>query len=406
MKEVIEIKTLLNPKSIAVIGASEHPGKVGNVLMKKLLKFNGEVIPINIERDIVMGKKAYASVLNYKKNMDLAIIAIPAQKVKNVLIECGKKKIKNVIIISAGFSEIGNTREENEIIDIGKKYRMNILGPNCFGIANPYLNLDATFSNLSAKKGDIAFVAQSGALWSYLSDVSFSKNKPKFSAYVSLGNMADLEFDDFIEYFNKDKRTKKIVLYIEKLKDGKRFIEACKKSKKKIIAVKSGKTKVGSEATLSHTGSLATDFEIYKGAFRQAGIELKNSLADAFNIKKLEFKPKGKNVAIVTNAGGAGALITDYLIERGYNVNKPIDLIGTALAKDYRRVLNKLKNSKIDSVIVILTPQAMSQPEKTAEEIIEFSKFKPITALFLGENSVKRAKEILKKKKIPCFTNI
>lgn len=406
MKWGAGVKTLLNPKSIAVIGASEHPGKVGNVLMKKLLKFNGEVIPINIERDIVMGKKAYASVLNYKKNMDLAIIAIPAQKVKNVLIECGKKKIKNVIIISAGFSEIGNTREENEIIDIGKKYRMNILGPNCFGIANPYLNLDATFSNLSAKKGDIAFVAQSGALWSYLSDVSFSKNKPKFSAYVSLGNMADLEFDDFIEYFNKDKRTKKIVLYIEKLKDGKRFIEACKKSKKKIIAVKSGKTKVGSEATLSHTGSLATDFEIYKGAFRQAGIELKNSLADAFNIKKLEFKPKGKNVAIVTNAGGAGALITDYLIERGYNVNKPIDLIGTALAKDYRRVLNKLKNSKIDSVIVILTPQAMSQPEKTAEEIIEFSKFKPITALFLGENSVKRAKEILKKKKIPCFTNI
>jgi len=406
MKWGAGVKTLLNPKSIAVIGASEHPGKVGNVLMKKLLKFNGEVIPINIERDIVMGKKAYASVLNYKKNMDLAIIAIPAQKVKNVLIECGKKKIKNVIIISAGFSEIGNTREENEIIDIGKKYRMNILGPNCFGIANPYLNLDATFSNLSAKKGDIAFVAQSGALWSYLSDVSFSKNKPKFSAYVSLGNMADLEFDDFIEYFNKDKRTKKIVLYIEKLKDGKRFIEACKKSKKKIIAVKSGKTKVGSEATLSHTGSLATDFEIYKGAFRQAGIELKNSLADAFNIKKLEFKPKGKNVAIVTNAGGAGALITDYLIERGYNVNKPIDLIGTALAKDYRRVLNKLKNSKIDSVIVILTPQAMSQPEKTAEEIIEFSKFKPITALFLGENSVKKAKEILKKKKIPCFTNI
>lgn len=400
------IKDFLNPNSIAVIGASEHAGKVGNVLMKKLLKFRGEVIPINIEHDIVYGKKSYASVLDYKKNIDLAIIAIPAKGVKKVLEECWKKKIRNVIIISAGFSEIGNINAEKEIVEIGKRYGMNILGPNCFGIANPHKNLDATFSNLSAKKGDTAFVAQSGALWSYLADVSSSKNKPGFSAYVSLGNMADLEFDDFIEYFNKDNKTKKIILYVETLKDGKRFIEACKKSRKKIIVVKSGRTKIGSEATLSHTGSLATDFEIYKGAFRQAGIELKNSLAGAFNIKMREIKPKGKKIAIVTNAGGAGALITDYLIERGYNVEKPIDLIGIALAEDYKNAFKKLEKSRVDSVVSILTPQSMSQPEQTANEIVKFSKYKPIIAVFLGENSIKKAKQILEKNKIQCFTNI
>ena len=400
------IKDFLNPNSIAVIGASEHAGKVGNVLMKKLLKFRGEVIPINIEHDIVYGKKSYASVLDYKKNIDLAIIAIPAKGVKKVLEECWKKKIRNVIIISAGFSEIGNINAEKEIVEIGKRYGMNILGPNCFGIANPHKNLDTTFSNLSAKKGDTAFVAQSGALWSYLADVSSSKNKPGFSAYVSLGNMADLEFDDFIEYFSKDNKTKKIILYVETLKDGKRFIEACKKSRKKIIVVKSGRTKIGSEATLSHTGSLATDFEIYKGAFRQAGIELKNSLAEAFNIKMREIKPKGKKIAIVTNAGGAGALITDYLIERGYNVEKPIDLIGIALAEDYKNAFKKLEKSRVDSVVSILTPQSMSQPEQTANEIVKFSKYKPIIAVFLGENSIKKAKQILEKNKIQCFTNI
>jgi acyl-CoA synthetase (NDP forming) len=402
-----EVKTLLNPKSIAVIGASGHFGKVGNILMKKLTNFNGELIPINTEQDMIMGKRAYASILDYKKNIDLVIIAIPAAGVKKVLEECWKKKIKNIVIISAGFSEIGNMKEENEIINIGKRDGMNILGPNCFGIANPYLNLDATFSNLSAKRGNIAFIAQSGALWSYLADVSSSTKKLGFSSYISLGNMADLEFSDFIEYFNKDKKTKKIVLYIEKLKDGKRFINVCKKSKKQIIVIKAGKTKIGGEATFSHTGSLATDFEVYKGVFKQTGIKLENSLSSAFGIKgKIAFNPKGKNIAIVTNAGGAGALVTDYLSGRGYEINKPIDLLGTALAKDYKNIFDKLKKSNIDSVVAILTPQAMSQPEETAQEIVKFSKYKPVIALFLGANSVNKAKNILEKNKVLCLTNI
>jgi acyl-CoA synthetase (NDP forming) len=400
-----KIENLLTPKSIAIIGASEHINKVGGILMKKLLKFEGKLIPVNKEHKIIFKRKSYPSVLDYSEEIDLAIIAIPAKGVKEVLIECGKKKVKNVIIISAGFSEVGNKKLEEEIIEVGKKYEINILGPNCFGIANPYLNLDTTFSNLSAKKGDIAFISQSGALWSYIADVS-SSNNIRFSAFISLGNMSDLKFSDFIEYFNKDKKTKKIILYIEKLKDGRKFLEACKKSKKKIIAIKAGKTKKGSEATVSHTGSLATDFEIYKGVFKQAGIKIEDSFSSAFGIKKEEINPKGKKVTIVTNAGGAGALITDYLIEKKYNVEQPIDLLGTATAENYRDTFDNLKESETDSVIAILTPQSMSQPEETAEEIVKFSKSKNVIAVFLGRNSIKKAEEILNKNKILCLTDI
>ncbi len=400
-----KLKKFLNPKTIAVIGASDKKGKVGYALMEKLSKFEGNVIPINIKDKKVLGKKAYASIKDYKGKIDLAIIAIPAKNVKKVLEECGLKKIKNVIIISAGFSETGNKKLENEIKKISKKYKINLLGPNCFGIANPYLNLDTTFSSSSAKKGSTAFISQSGALWSYISDISAS-TKLGFSGFISLGNMSDLNFSDFIKYFNKDKRTKKIILYIEKLKQGKRFIEACKKSKKEIIAIKAGKTSEGKEATISHTGSLATDFEIYKGAFKQAEIKVAEDFASAFGLKKQEPKIKKGKTFIITNAGGAGALLTDYLTNKGFNVEAPLDLIGTALAKDYKKALKKLELKKYDSIIVVLTPQTMSQPKQTAEVIANSKLKNKITAFFLGSNSIKKAKEILEKNNIKCYTKI
>jgi acetyltransferase len=411
MKKEELLKKFFAPKTIAVIGASNNPGKVGNVLMKKLSRFKGKVIPINIKHKKILGEKAYPSLIKYPKKIDLAIITIPAKIVKNILKDCGRKKIKNVIIISAGFAERGNKKLEQKIIKIAKKYKINLLGPNCFGITNPYLNLDTTFANTSAKKGNIAFISQSGALWSYLSDISASNGKFGFSGFVSLGNMADLSFSDFIEYFNKDKKTKKIILYIEKLKQGKKFIDICKKSKKEIIAIKAGKTEKGSRAAISHTGSLATDFEIYKGAFKQADIKLADSLSSAFNFKeskiKIPIKIKGKKVVIITNAGGAGALITDYLVKKGFDVKPPIDLIGTALSKEYELALNKLKKEKFyDFVIAILTPQKMSEPEKTAKVIVEFSKNKPVIAFFLGDASIKKAEQILEKNNVPCFTKI
>jgi acyl-CoA synthetase (NDP forming) len=389
MKQVIQ--NFFVPKTIAVIGASDNPLKVGNVLMKKLCECKRKVIPINIKRPEVAGKKAYQSVLKYPGKIDLAVIAIPSKFVNSALIECGKKKIKSVIVISSGFSEVGNKSLEIQILNTAKKYKMRILGPNCFGVANPYLNLDTTFSNTSAQPGNIAVISQSGALWSYISDFDF-----KFSGFVSLGNMSDLTFSDFIEYFNKDKKTKKIVLYIEKLKFGKRFIEICQKSKKQIIIVKAGKTKKGSEAAVSHTGSLATEFAVYSGAFKQARVKVVDSLAEAFKMKreKIKFNKKPRKVKIITNAGGAAALLTDYLTKQGIET-KVKDLLGTALARDYKREIKKSKGQ----LVVVLTPQKMSEPTKTAQVIP-----KSAIACFLGKKSIKRAVKILKTKNIKYYT--
>ncbi len=394
-----ELRNFFNPRTIAVVGASEHPGKVGGILMEKLSSFKGKIVPISIKHKEIFGRQAYFSVKDYPGKIDLVVVAIPAKGVKKVLEDCGRKKVKNAIIISAGFSEVGNEKAEEEIVKTAKRYGINLLGPNCFGVANPRLNLDTTFANTSAKKGDVAFISQSGALWSYLADIS----SLGFSGFVSLGNMADLGFVDFIEYFNNDKRTKKIVLYVEKLKQGKKFIEICRKSRKEIIVVKAGKSEKGSEAAISHTGSLATDFKIYEGVFKQAGVKLVDSLASAFGFEqsKINIPKTKKQVSIITNAGGAGALITDYLVEKGFDVHTPKDLIGTALAKDYERTLKKSSGF----TIVILTPQKMSEPEKTAEVISKFKR-KNIFVFFLGGKSIKKAEQILKKAKVPVFTRI
>jgi acetyltransferase len=398
------LKNFINPKTIAVVGASNNPDKVGGILMKKLSKFKGKVIPINPKHKKILNKKSYSSLLKYPENIDLVIIVVSAPLVEKILNECGEKKIKNVIVISAGFSEIKNFKLEEKIKEVAKKYNINLLGPNCFGIANPYLNLDATFSMTSSKKGDIAFLSQSGALWSYISDF---KNIG-FSGFVSLGNMADLSFVDFIKYFNEDEKTKTIILYIEKLKKGKEFIELCKKVKKEIIVIKAGKTKKGGEATISHTGSLAVDYEIYKGAFKQAKVKSANSLMSAINYSKLKIKPKGKRVLILTNAGGAGALAVDYCIKNKLEVvNHPIDLLGTAQSNDYKKALNKLKNKKhYDSILVILTPQKMSELKKVAQVICEFAKTKPVIPCFLGQESIKDSKNIFKKNNVLFFNDL
>jgi len=397
-----KVNKFLNPKSIAVVGASENQEKVGYILMQKLKEFKGIVIPINLNKDLILGKRAYSSIKQYTKKIDLVIIVTPAKTVEKILEDCGEKKIKNVMVISAGFSEEGNIKLENEILKKAKKYKINLLGPNCFGVSNPYLNFDTTFSKSFPKKGTIAFISQSGALWSYISDLP----EIGFSGFVSLGNMSDLTFVDFIRYFQKDKNTKKIILYIEKLKKGKKFIDICKKSKKEIIVVKAGRSKKGSEATLSHTGSLATDFEIYKCAFKQAKVKMCETLIEALNQEGQKIDIKRKKIAIITNAGGAGALITDILEKQNIGIYGPIDLLGTAKPEDYIREIKKLKYKKFNSIIFILTPQYMSAPMKLAEEILKLDKLlkDKITACFLGGSSVEKAVKILKKNKIKVLT--
>lgn len=386
--------------------------------MHKLRNFKGEVIPINPTHKTIHEKKTYPSVIKCKKKIHLAVIATPPKTIPKILKDCVKKKIKNIIIITSGFSEVGNTKQENQITKIAKKYKLNILGPNCFGLANTELNLDTTFATATPKKGSTAFISQSGALWSYISDLNIG-----FSKFASLGNMSDISFTDLIQYLNKDKKTKKIVVYIEKLKKGKKFIKACKKSKKEIIVIKAGKTKGGEQAAISHTGSLATDYNIYKGAFKQAKVKQVESLAEAFNLstsrnnnslmpkalmggREREFRErfKAKSVAIITNAGGAGILVTDYLEQKNIKIEKSWDILGTATAEDYKKALTKF-SKQYKYIIVILTPQQMSQPTETAKMITQFKKPK-ITTFFLGDNSVKEAKKILEKANIKCYTRI
>ncbi|NCN86790.1 hypothetical protein GW932_03075 [archaeon] len=395
-----DLNLFFNPKSIAVVGASNTKGKVGNILIEKLKKFKGKIIPINKYDPKIMGKTAYKKLTDYEGKIDLAVIATPKPTVLKVLKDANKKEIKNIIIISAGFSEIGDKRNENKIIQFCDKNKINLLGPNCFGIINTDKKIDLTFSKESPKKGNTVFISQSGALGSFILDYEIP-----LRGFISLGNMAGLNFADFIEYFNEDKETKKIVLYIEKLKDGRRFIDACKNSTKEICVVKSGKTEIGQKATMSHTGSLATNFEIYKGAFKQAKVKYFNSLSECFNLKKEDITKnlRGKNIAIITNAGGAGALLTDELIEKGYNVFGPKDILGTATPNDYKKALHRI-SKPYDNIVVIFTPQTMSDATNTAK-VIASSRWKnKIIALFLGEKSVVDAVEILKENQIPVFT--
>ena len=404
------------PKNIALMGASDHIDKVGGVLMKKLLKFKGEIIPVNPKHSEIFGIKCYKNIGNYGGKIDLAIIAIPSEFVVNSLEECGKKGVKEVIIVTAGFSEMGDVANEKKLLDIARKYRIRFLGPNCFGIFNSENNLDCTFAMTTPEKGDIAFVSQSGALWSYISD--FSIDKFGFSGFASLGNMADLNFSDFIEYFSKDIKTKSIVLYIEKLKDGKKFIDICQKSGKKIFAVKAGSSKEGEKAAFSHTGSLATDYEIYKGAFKQAGVELCSGLEEAFEkasgkkfINSIKQKISlGKKVFIITNAGGAGALVSDYVSERrirlvSSELKNPLDILGTARSEDYKLALERADEIDIDSILVIVTPQSMTDLENIAKVVCDFKKVskKKIVGLFLGGKSVESSLDVLRKAGVAGF---
>jgi len=414
-----DLENFFYPKSIAIIGASNTHGKVGNALMLNLKKFKDRVYPINLKEKEVLGIKSYKSVLDVKDEIDLAVIAIPEQVVYNTLEECGKKGIKHVIIITAGFSEVGNIGGQNKLIQISNKYKIRIMGPNNFGVVNPSINLDTSFSKLTPEKGNIALISQSGALWVYISQLSL--NKFGFSIFASIGNMIDVDFADIIEYLDSEKNTKVIVCYIETLKDGKKFMNICKKSKKPVIAIKSGTTSAGQKAALSHTGSLAGEIEIYKAAFKQSNVFLAETVEDAFD--KAQFltyqKISGNRVIVITNGGGLGVLCADYCNKNNLDVvklpqklinhlnlnhnwsrNNPIDLVGDADDTKYREIFLKLEENKsfFDSVIVILSQQEMIDVFKVAKEISEFKKrsSKNVVCCLVGiGDNIDKAKKLL-----------
>lgn len=406
----MNLNKFLNPRAVAIIGATDDLDKVGGILFNKAFKSKCKIIPINPNHKSLSGLNCYKNLLEYDGKIDLAVIAIPSSYVLSILKQCNHKKIKNIILISAGFSEIGNKSLEDKIYLFCKKNQIRLLGPNCFGVFNSENNLDLTFAKNTPKSGNTVFISQSGALWSYLSDLNLG-----FDSFISLGNMADLEFSDFVDYFSKKKNVQNILLYVEKLKEGIYFINSCKKAflkGKKIYVVKSGISKKGLEATFSHTGSLASDYQIYDSAFEKAGVISCKTIEQAlekiykkdFLISKVKNKIKGKRFNIITNAGGAGALITDIINEKNLEIiNKPIDILGTAKSRDYLLAINKIKNNL--PIVLIATVQSMTDVDNIAELIVKLKEKKIIIPIFLGNSSIQNAKDRFKENKINFYTN-
>lgn len=386
------LDVLFKPKSVAVIGASRTPGKIGYAILDSIKRsFSGKIYPINPEAAEIMGLTVYPSVLNVEEPVDLAVIAIKAEKVKDIILECKKKKIKAAIIITSGFSEIGNKEGELELKKAGKDIR--ILGPNCVGVFAPK-EMDTLFMPHERLKrpevGGIGFISQSGAFGTALIDLAASEGAG-ISKFISVGNQIDINETDMIEYLGKDPSTRAIAVYLESITDGKAFVSAAKKASKikPIIVLKAGKTKAGAEAAASHTGSLAGEAQVYSAAFDQAGIIEAMTTEEVFDYSKvLASQPplKDGRIVIVTDGGGFGILAADAAESCGLELVKldekslselsqflpsyaslknPIDLTGDSTSERYQKALEIVfKDKNVSGVVVIALLQIATLDEK------------------------------------------
>jgi len=419
---------MFNPSEIAVIGASRHEGKTGHEVFDNLLHdFEGEVYPVNPKADEVEGRKAVDEV---KEGTDLAVIVVPADIVPTILKDCGEKNVGAAIIISAGFSETGNESLESEVRYIAEENDIDLLGPNVLGLINTENSMNASFASKLPDKGDISFMSQSGAFCTAILDYAEAENIG-FHNFVSLGNKAGINEVDLLKKWREDD-TEVILGYTEGIEDGREFMEEARKTSKEkpIILVKSGRTESGGEAASSHTGSIAGNMDAYRAAFHQTGIieaESSRELLQYGRNFSSQPLPEGKNVAVVTNAGGPGVITSDEISERGLKLAKlssktlegleksmpdeftaanPVDVIGDAGHRRYEEAIEKVaEDEEIDSIIVLLTPQANTEIEKTAKVIANAAEKydKPVMPCFMGEADVEKGINILSKMDIPVF---
>lgn len=430
------IKVLFDPDSIAVIGASSTKGKLGNDVVRNLIEsgYEGRIYPINPRGGEILGLKTYRSVSEVAGNVDVAVIVIPSEYVLPVVEECGKKGVKALVIITAGFKEIGHEGQEAEkqIIALAERYSMVVQGPNCLGIVNTFSPYNASFAAGTPEKGNIAFASQSGALMTGILDWSLME-KIGFSKFVSLGNKAHLDETDFVEAFGNDPNSTFILLYIESVVNGRRFMEVCRKiaPHKPIFVVKSGVSTAGARAASSHTGSLAGSDTAYSVAFKQCGVIRADSMSELFDVANVFgdcHLPKGNRVAIVTNAGGPGIITTDACEAHGLEIARftpstietlkkglppaasvynPVDALGTAQPEDYELSIEAtMADENVDAVLALLTPQAMTKETETARILVETSKKypdKPLLAVFMGGNSMIYPRIVLNEGGVPVF---
>jgi acetate---CoA ligase (ADP-forming) len=432
-----ELKPFFDPGSVAVIGASSNTTKLGYAVLKNLVdggySEKGEIYPINPGSDTILGYKAYPTVLEVPGPIDLAVIVIPYPHVPEVLRLCGQKGIPAAIIISAGFREAGEEglERELELIEIAKEYKIRLVGPNCLGIIDTFTPLNASFAAGTPPSGPMAFMSQSGALGTAVLDIALS-GRLGLSKFASLGNKADVNEIDLLRAWADDENTRAILIYNEGIPNGAEFIDVARKvaKVKPVVAIKSGVTQAGSRAVSSHTGSLAGSEQAYQAAFQQAGVIRADSMQDLFDMAlALAYQPPlaGDRIAIVTNAGGPGILATDaleradlslarfeletqhaleqYLPDAASAAN-PVDVLGDARADRYRFAMECVAaDPNVDGIMIVLTPQAMTEIEDTAAAVVKLSKSieKPILACFMGEASLVQAINMLVENGVPNY---
>ena len=440
-----DISFFFNPKSIAVIGASSTKGKVGNTVLNNIIDsgYKGKIFPINPRSDIVCDIQCYKSVLEVNEDVDIAIFVIPGKFVNDAAEECGKKGVKGLIVISAGFKEIGGegVEREEKLIKIGKKYNMRILGPNCLGFIG--LTYNGSFAAETPKKGGIAMISQSGAMLTGMMDYSLTQAFG-FSCNISLGNKADLGVVDFIKYLSEDENTKVILCYLENIANGGEFLETLPEAtrNKPIVILKSGVSEAGARAASSHTGALAGADIAYDLAFEKCGIIRAKTIEDLFDYGEVflyQPVPKDNSFTIITNAGGPGIVATDAFEREGLKftsftesilhalrerlpleaaIFNPIDIVGDATPDRYEFTiktvfgLNSGRDTPKDEIttagaLIILTPQGATNPPEVARLIQDISSNylhnKPIVCSFIGGKNISEAREYLKRNHIPCY---
>ena len=431
------LRKIFDPSSIAIVGASEDANSIGRTLTTNLTQtgFAGTVYLVNPRRPKVLGLDTFPNVSKLPKTPDLAVIATPAATVPGIVDECGQAGIRGLIIVSAGFKEIGSKglELEKQITSLRQKHDgMRIVGPNCLGVMRPSVNLNATFARKMVRSGKVAFVSQSGALCSSILDWAVPNNVG-FSAFVSIGSMIDVDFGDLIDYFGEDPQTRSIVMYIESITDAREFMSAARgfARTKPIIVVKSGRFTESAKAAASHTGALAGEDAIYDAALRRAGIVRVDEIEDLFSCSEtlaMQPVPKGPNLVIVGNAGGPNVMATDALISRGgtlaalrqeslealnkilppfWSRSNPVDILGDASADRYRGALEIcLTDDNVHGAVVVYTPQGASDPAEAAQAVINVSAKtgKPVLTSWMGEEDVADARRLLRKNNIPTFT--
>ncbi len=435
MLEQHYLTSLFEPKSVAVIGASDREHSVGNILFRNILEsgYKGRLYPINPKHETVQGVQSYKSIEEIGARVELAIIATRPQTVPGIVEQCGRSGVKNVIVITAGFAEAGHSGAalERKMLEIARSYNVRVLGPNCLGIIRPELGLNATFARVNANVGNLALVSQSGAMCSSVLDWA-KANRVGFSCVVSLGSTADVDFGEILDYLIYDNRTHYILLYIEGIRNARRFMSSLRSAAriKPIILLKAGRHAAGSAAVQTHSGMIAGSDVVFDAAVRRAGVVRVKNVGQLFYASKAlasKFRPQGKRLAIITNGGGPGAMAADRAgdldiplanlsmattqalnaaMPTTWSHSNPIDIGGDATPERYRdAILAVAQDDEVDGMLVMLSPQAMTQPMAVAQAVIDVSDqtSKPILTCWMGEEQVLEARLAMENASIPAF---